>query len=1364
MDSPLNTLLNLAKGIVNKGKSALTSMQDDSSNLGIAKNTVIGLPQATKKVGTAIKDIVLPTRWDSESEFKQANPNFKDQLTGVGKGIAEISSGLGNLGAMGAQFLPGYTKAIDKFAQTKIGDKLGYTGQAIEEYAKPETAEQAKAMRYFDIASFLPMGSTKTLTASSKAIANSKVPSVIFKELRMAGLPKKIAEDLAPKLVNQKDERFISQLIVKNLEDARVGPGQIMNRLAETEDIKAISKELKAVDLPTPMVARIAPEIATMKDPKVIGDLIKKSHDLYDGVAPTVARTVSPDDIRSMKAYINDTLAPGTLPKKIDVDSAEYLLSKYNIKVDQPRASIAAIFNRILTGDKKVTNTVLSNKVPGLIERANSILAKGKKAITEVQPRDVAGRFNVKTTGTKVAKSEPLYGTAAGLELTEDEQGNKTVGFDPMKAAFGFAGMTAFNKGSKFVKGKASKLPPVDKTSKSLLPSIKPNVSQSLPALKVSSYVDDIPKIANSQVNLSTINISDEGKNLINKTIDEVKPSIEKSIGAKLSNKEAIDLAEKSSKIMQRAVSREKTLEWEAAMLRTRQKLAQSADSGRVDKEFIDNLLAVKSLGTDIGRKLQSLSISADPKDITSMQAIIEAVLKVTDNTDEILKQAQGVDFTNLKEATEFYRRFVKPTSAEWIDLIRYNSMLSSPNTHIVNVFSNFANTMVVAPIEKALIGGLDFLASNMSGKDRQYFAGEGAVYAVNYLKNVSKAYDNFLGVMQGTKKYTNLDLKYLPIATEGTQGKIVSSLSVPMKLLEGMDQFFSTLGEGAQRAALNYRKGKGVKVGNIETLAFDDAQYRVFRQPLNTDNQGYVLDAIDTVTSKIQDIRNTKNPIISTVARFTVPFLQTPMNIFKQGIEYSPAGFATLIGAKNKTEQLARAIIGSTIFASSATLLASNRLSWSEPVNEEERNAFRAAGKLPYSVKVGDKWMSYQKLPPALAFPFAMTAALDDALKNKKIDQTTSDMIITGIAKWGEFLADQSYFKSIGDLLTAFKGGESAISKVIGNYPQQLVPMKSFLGWFARMFDDIQRKVDKNASFVEKQVQSLMMSIPGLSQKVPARLNAEGNPIRQPDRISNLFSPIKTSTETDYGSSLDSIKQEVRKAYEAGKVDITTAEAMYQGRKKTYLAKQKKERANLSSDKYEKSLQQAIDKKEITKEEARKEWNEYQTKLSEKLKGALEVEAETPERSAVQLVSTYAKALGTDPVNAFKALVTSEKLGKVEGKLVQLQRFRGIPYTDKGGSEEYMKRQLALMDIPWSKRDQYNLEHIIPVSAGGDNSAKNLQIISRALHNSYTKWDTSAGNAVKAGRMTRKEIENIARMLKVERSITLEDALRMIK
>jgi hypothetical protein len=146
-------------------------------------------------------------------------------------------------------------------------------------------------------------------------------------------------------------------------------------------------------------------------------------------------------------------------------------------------------------------------------------------------------------------------------------------------------------------------------------------------------------------------------------------------------------------------------------------------------------------------------------------------------------------------------------------------------------------------------------------------------------------------------------------------------------------------------------------------------------------------------------------------------------------------------------------------------------------------------------------------------------------------------------------------------------------------------------------------------------------------------------------------------------------------------------------------------------------------------------------------------------------LVSRYAEAVVKDPSNALKALFTDEKLGKVEGNLVELQRFYGIKFTDKGGSQEYKQKRMQEMGLDWDKeKGNYKLEHIVPVSAGGDNSDSNLIPINNTEHDAYTPVDIALGEAVKQGKITRKKATELAYGLKVSKVLSVEDIIKQLK
>lgn len=614
--------------------------------------------------------------------------------------------------------------------------------------------------------------------------------------------------------------------------------------------------------------------------------------------------------------------------------------------------------------------------------------------------------------------------------------------------------------------------------------------------------------------NVNRLNIKPEAKVGITREIENAKQQIQEVIGGKLSNKEVIDRANVTARTLRKTVTQEETADKIALNLNLRRKIAKVAEDGKIDADFVDLWIKDKAAGADVARQLQARKIIADPQEASAIDLLLEGIYKQNKNADEIIAAAKNVDFNDPKQVTEFYRQFVKPKTSEWIDLLRYNSMLSSPTTHIVNSVSNFQGTGLIAPVEKTITGALDATRAALTGSQRKYFMGEGVEYAKGYYSNVKQASQTFWNVMRGRELNKNPDVRNIPLATKGGKAVVEKTLSVPLRLLEAADRFFTTLTEGGVTKSLQYKIAKGGKTGNLDKVARAEAQKRLFRSEGNLPEQGQVLNAIDTVTNTLMKLRSSDNPIVATISKFTLPFVRTPMNLFKQGIEYSPLGVITLPGAANKTEQLSKIIIGMTSASAAATLLGSNRLTWAEPTEAKAKAEFRASGKQPYAVKIGNNWISYSKLHPAFAFNFALISALDNGIKNKKVDESQAHAILSSFAKYGQFVADQSYMKNIGDFVATTKGDLEGPSRYLANYPQQLVPFRSLLGWVNRIIDPVQRQADPKSKMLDKQMQLFMAQIPGLSQKVPVRLGPDGKPIPNQNRLLNSVSPFRVTTE----------------------------------------------------------------------------------------------------------------------------------------------------------------------------------------------------------------------------------------------------------
>lgn len=620
--------------------------------------------------------------------------------------------------------------------------------------------------------------------------------------------------------------------------------------------------------------------------------------------------------------------------------------------------------------------------------------------------------------------------------------------------------------------------------------------------------------------NTDRLNIPQAGRDAIQAEIRNAQKIIKDTVGETLTNKEVLDRAATTSKVWNQIIPRELTEAKAASNLKLRQEIAAMRKTETVDENYVRLLLADKSYSGDIARRLQARKIGADPKTASSIDSLLESIRKTGAEADDIIEASKGVDFTNPEAVAAFYRKFVKPKASDWIDLIRYNSMLSSPTTHLVNIMSNFVNTGIVAPIEKTVSGLVDATRSAIFGTQRTHFAGEGLAYAKGYYSNLRTASQKFWDAFGQKTLSGNIDTRSIPMALEGTKArKIENVLAIPSRLLEAADQFAVSLVESGAESGLKFKAARGVDVGDIAQKSSEEAAYRLYRQRIGSRDEGYLLGALETLPGAILEWRNSKNPFTRNLFKWTFPFVNTGTQLFKQGVEYSPLGLATLAGNPAKVEQLTKAAIGTATAIAIATLVEGDKITWAEPTDTEQKNAFRAAGMQPYSVKIGDTWVQYSKLPPVLAWNFALVAAVKDSNANQKIDDSTADKILSIASKYLTFFTDQSYMKQVGSIVNASKGDEFALTNFATSFPQQLIPFRGLMSWIERAIDPVQRQADPEGTDLERSLQTMMAQIPGLANLVPPRMGPDGQPVENQNRILNALSPIKMTNEDPEGA-----------------------------------------------------------------------------------------------------------------------------------------------------------------------------------------------------------------------------------------------------
>lgn len=669
----------------------------------------------------------------------------------------------------------------------------------------------------------------------------------------------------------------------------------------------------------------------------------------------------------------------------------------------------------------------------------------------------------------------------------------------------------------------------------------QPRVSESLPTPESSpspisdaslSYTDKVPP-KKDLINLENLGLSDPQKEVARGELDKLAKTSEEIVGKPLTWKEIQKEADSSQRVYADLLTRDDTKEISAQMVNLRNEISADIQNGRIGPDLQDKLLRLKAYGASQARQLGALGINVTGEEKAGFEGILKALQKEGKSLDDLIKSAGKYDLKDPEQLAKWYRENSGRNFEQVVDMLRYNSMLSSPRTHSVNIFSNLIGSAGIAPIQKAVEGGVDAIVSAVTGSGRTAFIGEAPAYVKGYVTSLGEATKNFFDTLSGKALGDLPDIYDIPLTEAGTMArKAENVMRLPMRALEAQDQFFKALTKGGERSALLYKVAHGGKVKNIEKTAEAAAQYRLFKQGLKVPEQGKILDAFDSLSGHVLQLRNDKNPFIRTVAKWSIPFVTTASNTAKQMVEYSPIGFATMWGAANKQEQLSKAIMGTAAATGIATLLGSDRLTGAAPKTTEEANRWKAAGIQPWSVKVGDKWYSYQSIHPAIGMNFALITSLDQALKEGKITDKTAEKLWGTAWNTVSFWSDQSYMKAIGDMNRGLSGDSERAASFFANYPKQMIPFRAFQGWLARSMDDVERQVDPNASFFQKQLQTLMRDIPGLSGKLDERLNPKtGEPIKRQSNAFNNISPVRVTTETDEAKQIQS-EQEAKAKY----------------------------------------------------------------------------------------------------------------------------------------------------------------------------------------------------------------------------------------
>jgi hypothetical protein len=282
-----------------------------------------------------------------------------------------------------------------------------------------------------------------------------------------------------------------------------------------------------------------------------------------------------------------------------------------------------------------------------------------------------------------------------------------------------------------------------------------------------------------------------------------------------------------------------------------------------------------------------------------------------------------------------------------------------------------------------------------------------------------------------------------------------------------------------------------------------------------------FTNEAGDAFTKGVMDILEAY-PVL----KFVVPFIKTPTNVLKFGLARTPLGVAkdSILLATSakyrkmyvdgspavKADMVGRMATASTFTAGAMYYIANNEgaVTGAGPQNKEERAALKATGWQPYSIRIGDTYVSYNRLDP-IATPLGILA--DFAEFNKvnapKSDSDAENGMSAFLVAMTYNLTDKSYLRGLNNLMNVARDPETYGPKLFQDIAGGIMP------------NTINKLQDTESKIILRESRSIadavMRRTPVLSENLPPQRSFLGEPIYRDNPLGLLsaVSPVYVSS-----------------------------------------------------------------------------------------------------------------------------------------------------------------------------------------------------------------------------------------------------------
>lgn len=698
---------------------------------------------------------------------------------------------------------------------------------------------------------------------------------------------------------------------------------------------------------------------------------------------------------------------------------------------------------------------------------------------------------------------------------------------------------------------------------------IKPQTSKPAPGTApLASTLTGAKRVALEEgdifINFARINTEDDVKSIIRQMAEESSASIQKAQRGVIPNKVTEKAADAKYDEAFQAILARRTGEGvppQDVQLAMRRLWASSAEKlMEAAKDFeasstAENALAfrrmvvthkliqeqVLAVRTETARALQQWSIPAGAVAKDRIDAINKAIDNGggLDTTMELARQVSAIadqtaldprNMTRLDKQVEeaLGVRSLQAAQEVW----KAVSLMSGVKTHIRNLISNTG--MIFSAIsERAVAARL----AGLIDEPTEVAVGEASRFATGVMHNINQAWDDAKTTFKtGTMKLGesqietgNRELAINQFNPKNPLGAAALKLAAApttmiFRGLQASDQFFKTLNYSGEVYAQAWRQAVKEGQGKMTPAQMRERAVELIANPSKevidaatvqaakatfTENPGKITKALMTFREKLP------------ITHFLLPFLMTPGNILRTSMLSTPLAplmtkykEAIAKGGAEATLARTRMGIGTTVMLTMVDLSVNDKISGSGPDPQtSEYKALIRTGWRPYSIKVGDRWVSYRGIEPFTTV-IGMGADLGEVLKrasNNEGDVSDTPALIFDMASATVFgiaqnMLERSYLTGLSDFIDAVRQSDTKGPQWVENFVSSFVP---------RILLDARQVTDPALYDARTLTEKIKQRIPGMQDDLVQRRDEWGRPLTIDSGLGRAYDIISPLTVT---------------------------------------------------------------------------------------------------------------------------------------------------------------------------------------------------------------------------------------------------------